>query len=391
MRAKTVVADLIKEDLAVEGEFSRIASVEKLLLCKRDLFRLLNNFVNFSDFYARRGAVFQAGTLFLDGRGCTLCIEVADAGKHGALASLSGAYLAYCDCTRPGGEKLTIVAAFTDGDSDNLLVGRNGVFFDRKGRDWDATITKIVANPISLREAFWSPYKKLARLIEGQFAKRAEKADAEANAQLAKTAEAVGTADKEKPPEKAAEPSKIDIGTVAAIGVAIGGIGAMVTGVLSTFFGLGMWMPLGLLALMLLISGPAMLLAYLKLRQRNLGPLLDANGWAINGRARINVPFGGALTDVAALPKGAERSLKDPYAEKGRPWRLYAFLLVLRRRRLRLVRRPARSLPAAVDTRREGARPRRVRRARRARACGATHDEVSSRRKRAGVKCRENP
>jgi hypothetical protein len=255
-------------------------------------------------------------------------MEVADAGKHGALASLSGAYLAYCDCTRPGGEKLSIVAAFTDGDSDNLLVGRNGIFFDRKGRDWDATITKIVANPISLREAFWSPYKKLVRLIEGQFAKRAEKADAEANAHLSKTAEAVGTADKEKP-EKVTGPSKIDVGTVAAIGVAIGGIGAMVTGVMSTFFGLGLWMPIGLLALMLLISGPAVLLAYLKLRQRNLGPLLDANGWAINGRARINVPFGGALTDVATLPKGAERSMKDPYAEKGRPWRLYMFLFIV--------------------------------------------------------------
>ena len=80
---------------------------------------------------------------------------------------------------------------------------------------------------------------------------------------------------------------------------------------------------------MLLISGPSMLLAWLKLRRRNLGPILDANGWAINGRARINVPFGGALTELATLPKGAERSLKDPYAEKGRPWRLYMFLLVL--------------------------------------------------------------
>ena len=256
-------------------------------------------------------------------------MEVADAGKHGTLAALAGAYLAYCDCTRPGGEKMTIVAAFTDGDSDNLLVGRNGVFFDRKGRDWDATITKIVANPISLREAFWSPYKKLVRLIEGQFAKRAERADAEANTELAQTAEKVGNADKEAPPAKAAAPSKIDVGTVAAIGVAIGGIGAMVTGVLTTFFGLGMWMPMGLLALLLLISGPSVLLAFLKLRQRNLGPLLDANGWAINGRARINVPFGGALTDVATLPSGAERSLKDPYADKRRPWRLYIFLLVL--------------------------------------------------------------
>lgn len=55
-----------------------------------------------------------------------------------------------------------------------------------------------------------------------------------------------------------------------------------------------------------------MVLAWLKLRQRNLGPLLDASGWAINGCARINVPF------------GAARSLHDPYAEKRPPWVFYA-------------------------------------------------------------------
>ena len=46
-------------------------------------------------------------------------------------------------CTRKStNQKLQIVAAFTAGDSDNLMVGRNGVFYDRKGQDWDATITK---------------------------------------------------------------------------------------------------------------------------------------------------------------------------------------------------------------------------------------------------------
>ena len=67
-----------------------------------------------------------------------------------------------------------IVAAFTGGDSDNLMVGRNGLFFDRKGRDWDATITKIIDNPISIRQAFFAPYKKLVRMIEEQVAKPAE-------------------------------------------------------------------------------------------------------------------------------------------------------------------------------------------------------------------------
>ncbi|MBU2112905.1 MAG: hypothetical protein KKE94_03930, partial [Gammaproteobacteria bacterium] len=65
------------------------------------------------------------------------------------------------------------------------------------------------------------------------------------------------------------------------------------------------------------------------LRRRNLGPLLDANGWAVNTRARINVPFGAALTGLARLPKGSQRTITDPYAEKKQPWGLLALLLVV--------------------------------------------------------------
>ena len=56
-----------------------------------------------------------------------------------------------------------------------------------------------------------------------------------------------------------------------------------------------------------------MIMAWFKLRQRNLSPILDANGWAINTRARINISFGTTLTQLATLPKGAQRSLKDPF------------------------------------------------------------------------------
>jgi hypothetical protein len=322
------VGALILQDLAVADESAQIASVEKLLLLQRDFISVLHNFVNFSDFYSGRGAAFQAGTLVLDGRSCRLCFQVPDVARHAALAPMSGAYLAYCDCTRAGGAKMTIAAAFTDGDANYLMVGRNGVFFDREGHDWDATIIKIVSNPISMREAFWAPYKKLARLIEEQVGKRAAAAEATSSAKLASTAQVVVHAD-EAPAPKPEEKPKIDVGTVAAIGVAVGGIGAMVTGIMTAFFGLGIWMPIGFIGVLLAISGPSMLLAWLKLRHRNLGPLLDASGWAINGRARVNVPFGGALTDVARLPKHAERSLKDPYAEKRRPWRLYLFLILI--------------------------------------------------------------
>ena len=108
------------------------------------------------------------------------------------MAALAGTYLAYCDCVRKGtSEKMQILAAFTGGDSDNLMVGRNGIFYDRKGRDWDATITKIMENPISIRQAFWAPYKKVVRMIEEQVAKRAAAADEAAATKLAQAAQNV--------------------------------------------------------------------------------------------------------------------------------------------------------------------------------------------------------
>ncbi|MBC8097246.1 MAG: hypothetical protein H7Y43_15690 [Akkermansiaceae bacterium] len=321
---------LLAQDKAVEPEATAIGNVEKLARYLRDLHRLCINFVNFKDLYdGGEPAIFQSGTLYLDQRSCNLCLPVEDAAKHATMAGLAGAYLAYCDCFRKAtGEKRQIVAAFTNGDSDNLMVGRNGLFYDRKGRDWDATITKIVDNPISIRQAFWAPYKKLVRLIEEQVAKRAAAADADANAKLASTATATASLDKTK-----VDPKKVDVGTVAAISVAIAGIGALITSLLGYAMGLFMlpfWkLCIVVLGLLLVISGPAMLIAWLKLRKRNLGPIFDANGWAVNAKARLNVPFGASLTQVAKLPPGATISGTDRFGEKPSAWPKMALALVI--------------------------------------------------------------
>lgn len=321
--------ELLAADLARKDEFDRLDELESLLVLHRDFIHVLRNFVNFSEFYMRKRPIFQAGTLYLDGRACELCILVDDPPTHMSLANLAGSYLAYCDIRRKGEEPKKIVAALTAGSSDNLRVARNGVFIDRDGNYWDATITVVVENPISLRQAFFSPYKRFARLIEEQISKRASAAEAESQSKLQSAAERTAMAD---PIEAAATPKKrgVDVGTVAAIGVAVGGIGAMVTGLVSTFLGLGLFMPFGILAIILAISLPSVVLAYVKLRRRNLGPLLDASGWAVNGFAAINMPFGRVLTKTAALPKGATRKFVDPYAQRRGPFwfSLFAFLLL---------------------------------------------------------------
>ncbi len=318
-------------------EAEAVRDLERLARYVRDLMPLANNFVAFRDFYTRQGkATFQIGTLYLDGRAAELCIAVNDAGKHAALASLSRICLVYCDCVRAG-EKLTIVAAFTAGDSDQLMAMRNGVFYDRRGRDWDATITKIVDHPISLRQAFWSPYKKLGRMVSEQLQKLAA---SKAAAVEGKLAEAATTTVKKvevppaKPPAQQAAVSTFDVGKFAgifaAIGLAVGAIGTALASVIAGLLGLKFWqIPLAIAGLMLLISAPSVIIAWFKLHSRTLGPILDANGWAVNARARINIPFGTSLTQMAKLPEGAERALTDPYAEKQTPWGTYAFIAVV--------------------------------------------------------------
>ncbi len=331
--AKTRITELVAKDKALEPETAAIISVDKLIRYHRDLYTLATNFVSFSAFYSRKKAIFQAGTLYLDARSCDLCVKVADADAHAALAIHSGTYLAYCEITRKvTGEKRMIAAAFTDGGSDDLVVGKNGIFYDREGHDWDATIVRLVAHPISVREAFWLPYKRVGKLIGEQINKFASSRDKEMQD---KAAANVGEGSKvvvvahAAPPEPPFDIGKF-VGIFAGIGIALGAIGSVLLAITGGFLSLRLWqMPLAIFGIVLLISFPSMLIAYLKLRERRIGPILNANGWAVNARVKMNVPFGEALTAVATLPAHAERSMDDPFAEKTRPWGLAIFVLLV--------------------------------------------------------------
>jgi hypothetical protein len=324
---------LVAKDLAEAAAVGGAAQVERLVRYHSDLFQLAQNFVNLSHFYSdTERATFEAGTLYLDERACHLVVRVDDAGTHAKLAGRSKLFLAYCACTRPSGEKLTIAAAFTDGDTDFLMVGRNGVFYDRDGKDWDATITKIVDNPVSIRQAFWQPYKSMVRMLEERATKRAEAKAAErekANKGMAGKAgdtagaKADGVGKPAGADAAAAEP-KVDLGMVAAIAVGLGALGSMAValiGYVTGLFSLPFWIiVLVILALFLAISTPSMIMAWFKLRQRSLGAILDSNGWAVNGQAKISVRFGKTMTDVAKLPEGASLDSKDKYADPKSPW-----------------------------------------------------------------------
>ncbi len=333
---------IIADALAVEA--AAIEPVDRIVRYCRDFFKFVHNFVVFKDFYSRKPgteAIFQAGQLYIDQRCCDLCVKVTDMGKQAAMAGLSGMYLIYCHCvSKVTGKEMDIVAALTDGDVDNMREGKNAVFYDRSGQDWDATVTKIIDNPISVRQAFWSPYRKFGNWVTDKITKSASEKESKQFDEMTSKADTATTniaakADGAEAAEAKAAEKKAQMfdiakfaGIFAAIGLAIGAIG----GALAALGGFvaAKWYNVILLvaAVIILISGPSMLLAWLKLRKRNLGPVLNANGWAINSKIKINTAFGASLTSMAQYPKLVAN---DPFADKKTPWwkKLLWWLFVL--------------------------------------------------------------
>lgn len=324
---KEALLALIAEDKALEAEANAIDSVDKLTHLYRDFGKLLRNFVTFTDFYAsykgETKAVFQAGTLYINQRSCDLCIKVSDMGKHGDMAGLSGMYIVYCACTsKTLGKSMNIAAVVTDGDVDGLRVGMNALFYDNAGNDYDATITKIIDNPISVRQAFWAPYKKVARTITDRINKSAAEKSSKVDSNLTAKASTAQIPESKDEAAKAVTPApaqSFDIakfaGIFAAIGMGVGFIGSALLKIIDPWTNIIVI----LILLVLGISGPSMFIAWQKLRKRNLAPVLNANGWAINSNVLVNTKFGATLTSLAKMPKAVAGG--DPFSMKTPLWK----------------------------------------------------------------------
>ncbi len=316
--ARAQINALIGRDRALESENARIDELERLLRLHAHLAALLNNYVNMSCLYNPRVcAIFQVGTLYMDARACDLCFHVDDIAAHAAQASASKCCLVYCMLSRSGTRETRLIcAAFTAGIAQTLWAGRNGIFYDRDGRDWDAVIVKILDNAISLKEAFWDPWRKIGGLIGDQVRKLlASKNDA----LLAGASKKLDLSS--LPLASAAAPSKMEgaalASSVAALGIAVGLVGSAIGGLVGVIMGLPPWKAaLGIVAVIMMVSGPSVILTWFRLRARDLAPILNACGWAVNRRLHLSLTLGRLFTSEAVLPAHAQLQLIDPYADR---------------------------------------------------------------------------
>ncbi len=301
---------------------AQLEDQERLLRYKLNLVSFLRNYVNQADLYDPAcEAMFQMGTLYIAERACSLCFHVDNEAAHAALAERSECCLVYAKLTRKGSaETRNICAAITAGCTAPLYVGRNGIFFDRDGLDWDATVTKIVESQVSLKEAFWAPWRKLGQTVAEQVKKFIGDRQTAATAGVTKAAD--GSAAKEKGGNAAAL-----AGSVAALGVGIGMMGAAFAGLFGLVAGLPWWKTaIAVLAVLLAVSLPSVILTWFKLRRRDLGAILNAGGWAANRPLRFSNGLAREFTRLAVLPPGAYAA-RDPYSRT--PWKaIFALILV---------------------------------------------------------------
>ena len=111
--------------------------------------------------------------------------------------------------------------------------------------------------------------------------------------------------------------------------MALGYIGSFLTNLARGVAQTPVWqLALAIVVIMLIISGPSCFIAWSKLRRRNLGPVLNANGWAINSKVLVNIVFGARLTSVARYPK---LKISDPYKQKSNAgfWIVAALVLII--------------------------------------------------------------
>ncbi len=339
---KAKVDAYLELDKAAAKEIGQVDDLEKLLLYVRWLVQLVNNFVNFSAIYLpKETALVETGSLVIDGRRLDFCLKVGNRAEHKAVATLSFIYLVYVEVFEKEGGAAAgqLVAPVTGGEPGRLRVGKRGIFIDLDGKEFDAVITEIVDNPISVKQAAFAPFRRVAAMIsskieeyvasaqasqEAAMTARAEAGVAEARATAERGAAQVGTGVEvargtaAPPPAPAPAPTEatrpasepLNINSlVLGGGMALGGISVVLGALFGALKEPSFWG--AILGLVLVVMSISALLGWLKLRKRDLALLLEAGGWAVNIHMTITRRVARVFAFVPDLPKDAKLDQTD--------------------------------------------------------------------------------
>ena len=273
---RQAMEELIAESYRTSIILENLVELERLVLYQGMLLPLVNSFVSFPHLYdpARR-ALFEMGTLVLDGRLFTLALKVEDRKHHKETAKNSNIFIMYLELFGDEGRKsYEIAVPVTWGSRGNIHLGKWGIFNDIYGRELHARVVDLVENPISVAEAMADPFMR----IGGTFLARLEEFSAKTEEKVIK-----GELQKERKATKGSGGGWLAGGSIAA--AALGSSFAFVT---QTLAGLSLQVILVALAVTaLFITVPIGVSTYYKLSRRDLSAILEGSGWGVNCRMRL--------------------------------------------------------------------------------------------------------
>jgi len=314
---------LTSESLTTSFVLDNIRLVEKAALYQKWLLPLANNFVSFPDLYhVDQRAMFEQGTLIMDGRHFSLVVRADDIASHSKSAKTSNMFVIYVEATRKADNRiLKLAAPITSGTRGNLYVGKRGVFVDVSGVEWDARILQVIENPVSLGEAMISPFKRLGNFITGKIesltATAEKKMESLAGNAVIK-AQATATA-----PAQTANVSAGRRDMLMGIGVAGAALASSVAFIVKSLSDVRWWkISAGIGAVAFAVMLPTVIIAIIKLRRRDLSSILEGSGWAINARMRLTRKLSAFFTSSPPYPKGAKGT-------PGRHWLVTLIMIVL--------------------------------------------------------------
>ena len=314
---------LISASVETAFVLDNIRLVEKLIAFQANMLNLANNFVSFPQLYdPQRRAMFETGTLIMDGRRLSFSIKISDRRLHSLQAKTSNIFVIYAEISPADGAKpFEIAVPVTAGGKGNLVTGKRGVFVDLESNQHDARVVEIIENPISLSEAILSPFQRLCRLLSGKIESMASAAQKKLDTSAAGT---LGKAAQTSSSQNQRDSRMLVGGLVMGGGVALAALSSALAYVTKTLAGVEIWkVGVGVLVAIAAVMLPTTILAVFKLRRRDLSTILEGAGWAINARMRLTRRQGKLFTQEPQYP------LKARGIRRGKFWLLVIAGLLL--------------------------------------------------------------
>lgn len=294
---------MIAEDTVVSNNVTCCDLVRKVIICQTNLREFLNNFINMEALFSpEKRSFILAGKLVMNGYNFHMCMIVHDIAAHKKIAATSNVCVMYINATTgtaPAVKSMTLAVAVTAGTMRRLFIGKSGVFYTPDGLIWDAVITDLIQQPVSLKEAILMPFYRIGDIISNQAEKHFAAKTNAFEADVTKNVDSKLAGGDQPKKEGGLNMPMLIMGG----GVGIAALGSSFAFMAKSLQGVSVWRILAvLLGIFIIICAPFVILSLLKLFRRSLTRFLEANGCALNREMRLTLALGRIFTYVPRIP-----------------------------------------------------------------------------------------